>query len=624
MSATGLSALRRPAQLYFRADTSVDPLPAIVTTHGPGWTADDLGRSGCDVIVAYKADKTNDKHPGWPGGRPRFGFVLKGGRRYDPRKDSTVGGSGAHRWEDRSTWEWSDNPAVCRYNWARGIYADGAVLDPSSLLVGRGLSAAEAPPANIFAPANLCDELVDGEPRYRVSGPIYANQEYLEVEQMFAIATGGSVVTREGSVELEPGASKSIVATITDADLVVGSKVVWNQAVLSEADPEWVNTVVARYVEPAQRWNDHAAPVVRSTADIVSDGKPREASITLRLVRYVNQALRVAEINRRLGRLWGRGQVQLGPRFCELEEGDWINWQSDRHFGGATITFRIEAYQLDAKWQNSLTLRQINAAVFGSAVFHDDQSVVVVRDPPIDIGSPDGGNWTLAAVLLSDAGVSVPALEITGAADDDDSVGAIVVEYWKDDGVINPLVDPDDPEWITEGSHAPTTTKVDITGIQGGADYFVAITYVVSGIYGDRLVLGPVTAGSPDISGAIDASASAPVTASEAIAAASFGNVYTSAGAARVRKANASDATKPCNCYVPAAIANGATVDVRGPGAKITGLAGLTPGTTYYLATVGGMITDTPPAGAGNLIQEIGVAVSATELLFNPKSGVQL
>jgi hypothetical protein len=485
-------------EVYFRSDTTNDPLPSIVTTNGPGWTATDIGESGCDVIVAYKADKQDDKHPGWPGGRPRFGFVIKGKLCYDPRLDSTVsGGSGSHRWNDPSTWEWSDNAAVCRYNWARGIFTNDEVSNPAGLLVGRGLTELEAPPANIFAAANLCDETVDGAARYRVAGPIYANQEHIDVEEMFALATGGSTVTRQGSVELEPGAAKSITFSFTDDDILVGSKVAYNQGILSESSNEWINSAIANYVEPTQKWNDHAAPVVRDPADILTDGKPREAQLSLRLVRYVAQALRVAEIARRFGRLWGRASVTLGPRFCEVEEGDWGQWTSARYFGGDTKTFRVEAYKVDEKWQNTLTLREIETAVFGdTGVFQPDYSVSTNTTPPPDIGTPDSGNWALAAVTLTNGGASVPALEITGSASDDGSVGAIIVEYWKADGVINPVTNPDDPTWIMEGSHPPSTTKVDITSIQSGGVYYVAISYVVSGILGDRLVRGPVTAGT--------------------------------------------------------------------------------------------------------------------------------
>ncbi len=491
-------------RIYFRSDTTSQPLPSVVTTYGPGWSSSDIGASGCDVVMVYEADKPDEGKPEWPGGRPRFGFVVKGKLCYDPRLDSTVsGGSGSHRWDSPSTWEWSDNPAVCRYNWVRGIYANDQVGDPSQLLVGRGLSEAEAPPENIFAAANLCDELVSGEKRYRVSGPIYAGQPFIEVEEMFAAATGGSIVTREGSVELEPGAAKSVVASFTDDDLLSGSQAGWNQGVLSEASGEWVNTVVARYVEPTQHWRDHAAPVVRSIGDILADGRPRETSITLRLVRYANQALRVAEITRRLGRLWGRGSVTLGPRFCELEDGDWVQWTSARRFNGETKTFRVEAYSIDEKWHNKLTLREINSNVFGSATFLPDYSEVNQPAPPSDPDTPIGGTeWTLTAEMLTSAGADVPALVFTGAVADEDT-SSVIFEYWKDDGVLNPLVTPDTIPWSAGGTFGPTVTRVEITSIQGGASYWGAVTYVQDGFFSARLVLGPVTVGEVDVSGQV-------------------------------------------------------------------------------------------------------------------------
>lgn len=480
-------------QIFFRADTSSQALPSVVTSQGPGWSANDVGESGCDVVVVYEADKPDEKHPEWPGGRPRFGFVVKGKLCYDPRLDTTVGGSGAHRWDDPATWEWSDNPAVCRYNWARGIYANDKVYDPSQLLIGRGLTSVEAPPSNIFAAANLCDELVEGEKRYRVAGPVYASQAHLEVEEMFAAATGGSIVTVEGSVELEPGQAKSVVASFTDEDLLSGSKVGWNEAILSDSSGEWINSVVARYVEPTQKWNDHAAPVVRSTDDILADGRPRETSITLRFVRWVAQALRVAEIARRMGRVWGRASVTLGPRFCELEAGDWVNWTSARRFGGATRTFRIEAHSINEKWQNTLTLREIYASIFADdGVFDPDYSEANQPPPPPDIGAPEADSWALSATNLGSGGAVVPALVIEGACEDD-FAEAIIFEYWQDDGVINPIADPDDPTWTVHGQLPPSTTRVEITSVQAGEDYYAAVTYAVDGEPGDRRVLGPAT-----------------------------------------------------------------------------------------------------------------------------------
>jgi hypothetical protein len=219
-------------------------------------------------------------------------------------------------------------------------------------------------------------------------------------------------------------------------------------------------------------------------ADIIADGKPREASIPMRLVRYQLQALRVAEIQRRLGRLWWRANVKLGPRFCELEEGDWIAWQSDRYFDGATIVFRIESYAIDKEWQPALTLRQISASVFADDAvdtWPPDLSEHNPSPPPPDVGSPEPDNWTLTAITLDSAGASVPALAIAGSADDDDYAEAIIFEYWRDDGVTDPVANPDTPAWITYGRLAPATTRVEITSIVGGATYYAAVSYVVGG-----------------------------------------------------------------------------------------------------------------------------------------------
>lgn len=111
---------------------------------------------------------------------------------------------------------------------------------------------------------------------------------------------------------------------------------------------------------------------------------------------------------------------------------------------------------------------------------------------------------------------------------------------------------------------------------------------------------------------------SAPIEAIEDILLGHVVNVHSAAGA-KMQKADASDATKPANGFVRADVDNGDEGDVYFSGQKISGLAGLTPGITYFLSTVGGELTDVRPAADGNLVQEVGLAVSATELIFIPK-----
>jgi hypothetical protein len=241
------------------------------------------------------------------------------------------------------------------------------------------------------------------------------------------------------------------------------------------------------------------APPMREAADIIADGRPREQQLPLRLVRDLNQAQRIGEIKRRQGRLWGRGTVTLPAAFCELEDGDWVRWVSARR--GFDLILCIQTYLVDEKWQNTISIAETSATVFDDdGEFEPDESVAVPRLPPPDIGTPDGVAWALSAELLSSAGADIPALVITGATSDNDQAEAVIVEYWLDDGVGDPVADPDSVAWTMVGRYAPNVERVEITSLVGGETYYVAISYVVSGITGDRLVLGPATVGELDIS----------------------------------------------------------------------------------------------------------------------------
>ncbi|MFO1351907.1 MAG: hypothetical protein U1F68_15035 [Gammaproteobacteria bacterium] len=106
-------------------------------------------------------------------------------------------------------------------------------------------------------------------------------------------------------------------------------------------------------------------------------------------------------------------------------------------------------------------------------------------------------------------------------------------------------------------------------------------------------------------------------TASEALTAGDIVSYHNSSGA-KVRKANATDNTKPAQGFVLANVSNGATGSVFGPGQVVSGLSSLTIGADYYLSTTGGGITTTKPSTVGNVVQRVGWAVSATELMFQP------
>ncbi|MDX2233789.1 MAG: phage tail protein [Hyphomonadaceae bacterium] len=348
------------------------------------------------VDVSYKVNERI-----WASGRPRFRFVVRGKRCYDPRLDSTVpGGSGPQRWDVPDTHVWTANAAVCHYNFVRGVWTNG------QLLVGPGKSAEEAPPADVIASANVCDENIDlrgggTEKRYAVGCVIDADEEWIAVEEHFAAAMAGDVVERAGALAIDPGTPVGVVFSFTDDDLLVGAETRYQARLPRD---RLVNTVTATYVAPDQLWETATAPLRRSQADIAADGEVREETLALRYVTSGTQAQRIAEIQRRKARMQAQATVALGPRALRLEVGDAVGWTSQRYFGGEVRKFMVVAVAHDDACNVTLALRQTSVAAFA-------------WDPAVDELEPDRpaylppGAAPPAALENFDAG----PVEITGA-----------------------------------------------------------------------------------------------------------------------------------------------------------------------------------------------------------------
>lgn len=113
------------------------------------------------------------------------------------------------------------------------------------------------------------------------------------------------------------------------------------------------------------------------------------------------------------------------------------------------------------------------------------------------------------------------------------------------------------------------------------------------------------------------------VQASEALAAGDWVNIHNVSGSARVRKADAAASGKEAVGFVLSAVASGANATVYFEGQN-TQVTGRTPGARQYLSTTPGVATETPPAAAGNVVQLLGIAVSATAVSSEIEDGVIL
>jgi hypothetical protein len=112
------------------------------------------------------------------------------------------------------------------------------------------------------------------------------------------------------------------------------------------------------------------------------------------------------------------------------------------------------------------------------------------------------------------------------------------------------------------------------------------------------------------------------IATSESIAAGDFVNVWNDGGTPKVRKADASSAGKDAHGFVleAASAGNPATVYFEGTNTQVTGqVAGI-----VYLQTVAGSGGNVVPSASGNVVQQIGIATSATTINFERGTPVVL
>lgn len=107
-----------------------------------------------------------------------------------------------------------------------------------------------------------------------------------------------------------------------------------------------------------------------------------------------------------------------------------------------------------------------------------------------------------------------------------------------------------------------------------------------------------------------------------AIAAGDWVNIYDNGGTPSVRKADASSKITRAHGFVLAAFADGASATVYTSGSN-TAVTGQTAG-TVFLSTTAGLGSNTPPTLSGEIVQQIGVAVSATQVNFDAEPTVTL
>ena len=270
---------------FMWAKTQLGETPeASYLTVGPGvsseWTPDcKLSGHAASIIVL----KYDTKGGATLTTTPQVGFVGHWAKCYDPRKDSTYpGGSGAHRSDDETTWEWTANPFLHAITWLIGRRQDGI------LVLGVGMPVSGIIMDQFVEGANIAD--ANG---WTLGGTVKSSDDKWDVLKQI-LQTGSAQPMRLGAqVGCIVNTPRVSLATIEIGDIVGDWSV---QA--TQARRDRFNAVVPRYVAETSvttldskenpitevNWEmAPAAPIV--VADYVTaDGKKRQKGIDYPLV----------------------------------------------------------------------------------------------------------------------------------------------------------------------------------------------------------------------------------------------------------------------------------------------------------------------------------------------------
>jgi hypothetical protein len=334
---------------------------------GTGWGSAQRMTGCCTMKMRFDRQGTKRADSPFAAGVPQQVLTIgKGMPLYDPRRDSTVpGGSGPHRINDQSTWQFSDgatdlgnNPALQALAWLIGWRVMGQVS------VGLGLPPARINLQQFAAAANVCDENIalqagGTQKRYQGAGLFADNSPPFEVMEAFASSVAGWWDDSSGRIGLFPAVNDLAGPLVQFGDDDILSGVEWDPF------PEITEVYnVARGVNPDPRLPANFQPTDYPEVRIAStDGIDRFLQANFALVQDKARAQRLAKQALQRAQYRGVARLTLGIRAWQIYRGQPIALS----FGGlgwSQKLFRVESWAAQLDGSVIVTLREENASIY--------------------------------------------------------------------------------------------------------------------------------------------------------------------------------------------------------------------------------------------------------------------
>jgi len=371
------------------------------------WTADHDGRGICYVVSAFELG-TKTGEGVWANGAPQnIRAVVKGKKVYDPRLDSTNGGSGTHRLADPATWEWSDNPALCLADY---------LFDADIGMGAEGITYGDIDWAMVATAADQCDATVTvpsggSTKRFTCNGALDTGTAYADNIRALLSSMAGTLTWSGGKYRIRACAYEAPTYTFTEND-IVGDVQIQPERPRAQR----FNTVRGTFIDPGK---DYAATQFLRVQDsdyltTRDSGQELTTSISLPMTNDEFMAQRLAYKSLRLNNQQITAVLPVNWKALKVGVGERISVTIAELSWSAKV-FVVDAWSFDPENGFSLTVREDSASAYTDPALGDYSTrtaagTIVFNDPAVP--SPSGLTATgeEEGVLLEWEAPSMPSM----------------------------------------------------------------------------------------------------------------------------------------------------------------------------------------------------------------------
>lgn len=341
------------------------------------WTSAHVAKGVCYAVVRFERDDEVFDHI------PAITFKVKGAKVYDPRLDTTAGGSGAHRTATPSTWEWSENPALC--------LADYLTCERYGM--GEAWSRIDA--TTLSASASTCEESVSipgatTQDRFTIDGVLFTNQTHAQNIASIRSAMLGVLTYSRGEYLIYAGDYTAPTVTLTDDDLAGSVSI---KASLP-ADEKF-NSVRGNYLDAARGYQVVGfSPRSNSTYITNDNGEKLWKDIDLPMTSNEYRAQRIAMVLLKQSRNEERitGSFKLTAYKLKL----WDTVTLTLTEPGVSGVYRVMGWKFNPQGTVDLSLQEETSAAWADPSTGDYGSPSSATPPSLSSPSPGAPSGVIA------------------------------------------------------------------------------------------------------------------------------------------------------------------------------------------------------------------------------------